>query len=105
MPQKATEDFASAAAKMDDLNYTRSNSSTLRLYVGDGFHYYNFVMRALVSSTSNNEGGVTITPFSQLDRESLGFMRDKLIELGGTPPALPAEKEELPVLKFRIPTP
>ena len=101
MQQTAAEDFASAAAKAGSLDYVKQNESTLRLYIDGTYHYYNFVMRALISRI-NGDGGCTVTPFSQFDHESLEFMRDKLIELGGKPPALPAVKEETPQPKFRV---
>ena len=50
---------------------------------------YDFNARVLISRASN--GGVSVTPFSQLDRETLVEMRDKLIELKGNPPELPPE--------------
>ncbi len=102
MQEKAAEDFASAAAKAGSLEYGKDNDSTLRLKVGYAYHFYNFVMRAVIS-TRHADGGCIITPFSQLDRESLEFMRGKLIELGGKPPALPAEKQEAILPKFRRP--
>ena len=102
MQQTAAEDFASAAAKAGRLDYAKQNESTLRLYIDGTYHYYNFVMRALLSRTGGSDSGVTVTPFSQLDRESLEFMRDKLIELGGKPPALPAVKEGTQQPKFRV---
>lgn len=58
---------------------------------------YDFLARVLTVQTYKDEGGISVVPFSQLDRESLTFMRDKLIELNGKPPALPKE-EEMPTL-------
>jgi hypothetical protein len=53
---------------------------------------YDFMARVMIVRTGSSEGGGHVTPFSQLDRESLVEMREKLIELGGNPPELPAEK-------------
>lgn len=50
---------------------------------------YDFNARVMLSRASN--GGVSVTPFSQLDRETLIEMRDKLVELKGNPPELPPE--------------
>ncbi|TAL28961.1 MAG: hypothetical protein EPN97_13975 [Alphaproteobacteria bacterium] len=50
---------------------------------------YDFNARVMISRASN--GGVSVTPFSQLDRETLVEMRDKLVELRGNPPELPPE--------------
>ncbi|MEZ0225149.1 MAG: hypothetical protein ACAH83_11390 [Alphaproteobacteria bacterium] len=50
---------------------------------------YDFNARILLARASY--GGLSVTPFSQLDRESLIEMRDKLIELKGNPPELPPE--------------
>lgn len=50
---------------------------------------YDFNARVMLSRASN--GGLSVTPFSQLDRETLIEMRDKLIELKGNPPELPPE--------------
>ncbi|MDI1228320.1 MAG: hypothetical protein PSY14_11605 [bacterium] len=64
----------------------------------DGFYYsYDFNARLLVVRTSyTREAGPSVTPFSQLDRDSLITMRDKLVELGGKPPELPAEANVMP---------
>lgn len=102
MQQTATEEFAAAAEKAGDLGYARENASTLRILVGGAYHYYNFVMRVMLSDESS---GYVVTPFSQLDRDSLEFMRSKLIELKGNPPPLSAAKEETRQPKFRTPTP
>jgi hypothetical protein len=41
--------------------------------------------------TGSSEGGITVTPFSQLDRDVIVAARDRLVELGGAPPELPPE--------------
>ena len=55
---------------------------------------YHFLTRTMNVTSGNHDGGVTVVPFAQLDREVLEFMRDKLIELGGHPPALPPVDSE-----------
>lgn len=53
---------------------------------------YDFMARMMTLRTDGYaEAGVRMTPFNQLDRDSLVDMRDELIRLGGKPPALPAE--------------
>ncbi len=53
---------------------------------------YDFVARILITRTKGHgDGGLCVTPFAQLDRETLIDMRDKLIELKGNPPELPPE--------------
>ena len=63
---------------------------------------YDFLSRLLLTSNSN---GVNTTPFSQLDPEVLEFMRDKLIELGGKPPALAGNKIEAGIKLDAVPKP
>jgi hypothetical protein len=50
---------------------------------------YDFLSRLLTVTYSSGGVAISVTPFSQLDQETLEVMRDKLIELGGKPPALP----------------
>ena len=55
-------------------------------------YYYDFQARILTTVLHyGSSGGVHTTPFSELDRETLADMHDKLVELGGKPQALPAE--------------
>jgi hypothetical protein len=64
---------------------------SVTISTGVGTHYldYDFNARILVARTGYGDGGLTITPFAQIDRESLEGFRGKLIELGGNPPPLP----------------
>lgn len=62
------------------------------------YYYYDFLARILTVHSGSSDGGANVIPFSQLDRESLEFMHDKLIELRGKPPALPEENPS-PFLK------
>lgn len=52
------------------------------------FHSYDFLARVLTSRSGSSEGGTAVTPFSQLDPDSLEAMRQRLIALGGKPPEL-----------------
>ncbi len=88
-----SEDFSAISKKM-----TFSKDNDVQLLVKQpGIYYessfrYNFMTRMLVYSSGvyNETSGAGVAPFSQLDPEMLAAMRDKLIELGGKPPALPA---------------
>jgi hypothetical protein len=68
----------------------KENDSVLRIEFGYVRTYYDFLGRAMVT-TEWSKGGLTTTPFSQVDRDTLIAMRDKLIELKGNPPELPPE--------------
>lgn len=69
-----------------------ANPFVLDLYYrARGGSYYlavDFLTRTMVTRTGSSDGGLFVTPFSQMDREVLEGLRDKLVELGGTPPAL-----------------
>ncbi len=57
---------------------------------------YDFKARLMTLRTDGYaEAGVRMTPFSQLDRDSLVELRDQLIELGGNPPPLSPEPNTL----------
>lgn len=74
---------------------TKSNPFVLDLYYsshgGSVYIAVDFITRTMVTRNSYGDAGVVVTPFSQLDRDVLIGLRDKLVELGGTPPELPAE--------------
>lgn len=58
----------------------------------DNVLIYDFIGRVMIARTrGHGDGGLCVTPFAQLDRETLVEMRDKLIELKGNPPELPPE--------------
>ncbi len=76
-----TDSFNAMSARMQ-------SSATLGVYNAVNWVYYDFAQRLLMTA---REGGFETTPFAQLDREVLVAARDKLVELGGKPPALPAE--------------
>lgn len=66
---------------------------------------FDFAARVMVTRTdSHGDGGAVVTPFSQLDHDVLIDFRDKLVELGGTPPALSASAPASPAAdkKFRL---
>lgn len=68
------------------------NTSVLSMHNGASWVYYDFTNRVRMTPM---EGGQKITPFADLDREVLVAAREALIELGGKPPALPAEPSTL----------
>jgi hypothetical protein len=63
---------------------------------GTNYITFDFLTRTMVARTGSSESGLTVTPFSQLDREMLVAARDKLVDLGGNPPDLPAEAPSTP---------
>ncbi len=71
-----------------DISFYSSNQSTI-------YHTFDFMSRTLITGRSSSSVGFNVTPFSQLDRDMLITMRDKLVELGGTPPELPNEAPAL----------
>ena len=78
-------------------NIQKTSRVAVRWYSSDYCDYhYNFVTRVLVVTDGSGKS-VSAIPFSQLDRESLDVMREALISLGGTPPALPEEPEKFSV--------
>lgn len=97
--------FAAAVAQqkpgydgfIPETKFTKGNIYTLRITSQDyNFYNFNFLLRLLEIrvGTGSSSGGVSIVvvPFKDIDREVLEEMRNKLIELGGTPPHLPEEK-------------
>ncbi len=78
-------------------NASLISPGVLRVASDDYYYSYDFNARLLiVRSNYTREAGPSVTPFSQLDRDSLITMRDKLVELGGKPPELPAEANVMP---------
>ncbi|MBL8712062.1 MAG: hypothetical protein JNM12_04115 [Alphaproteobacteria bacterium] len=63
--------------------------------LGHIYQTFDFMARTLISGRSSSSAGFTVTPFSQLDRDVLITMRDKLVELGGSPPDLAPEAPAL----------
>ena len=78
-------------------NASLISPGVLRVASDDYYYSYDFNARLLiVRSNYTREAGPSVTPFSQLDRDSLITMRDKLVELGGKPPELPLEPSVMP---------
>lgn len=98
-------------ATNDRYRIQKYSDVTLQVQVSTGastvYMIYDFVSRVLISQSSSTGGGAAnVTPFSQLDRESLEFMHAQLVKLDGKPPALPPEKDEdarTPLAKPRAP--
>lgn len=95
------DDFNTAAEKYaGDNSDTFTKDNEVQLSVTQPGDYYaavykfNFLTRMVLCNAGvyEKKSGMEFIPFSQLDREVLEFMRDKLIELGGHPPALPAKE-------------
>jgi hypothetical protein len=93
----------------DDFNRNydprKENDSVLRISYASLMHYYDFSARMVTTIYSGyNQGGVAVTPFSQIDRDTLIAMRDKLVDLKGTPPELPPDDSVLkaPAKKFNL---
>jgi hypothetical protein len=85
----------------DDFEIDRENDSVLTICHGNITHHYDFLNRV---RTTTYDNALTTTPFSQIDREVLVAMRDKLVELDGKPPELPAEAPvtSSPAKKFNL---
>ena len=80
----------SAAAEASKNKFSKKDNAVLFYKTAgesDIFHYYDFVTRYLYVRFEQREHSHMI-PFSDLDQETLHYMREKLIELGGTPPPL-----------------
>ncbi len=77
-----------------------TNSYVLDLYyssrAGSVYMAVDFLTRTMITRTGSSDGGLVVTPFSQLDREVLVALHDKLVELGGKPPALAPEAPTAP---------
>ncbi len=86
-------------------NYNASlvSPGVLRVASDDYYYSYDFNARILIVRTNyTREAGPSVTPFSQLDRDSLITMRDKLVELGGKPPELAPEPATMPGKPARL---
>lgn len=83
------------ASNNNQYNVERTAPAVLRITHSAGYNSiyqnYDFALRLLTSAMSGSNGvSVATQPFSQLDAEVLEVLREKLIALGGKPPALPA---------------
>lgn len=86
------------AFNSSNYEFSRMNSTSLRVRsASTGINYfYDFGLR-IVSARYNE--GLSIQPFSAIDRDTLIELRDKLVELGGKPPELPREDKPAPQAK------
>ncbi len=92
---EANREFDSEPSLKDSFNnlgVRMANGSVLSMHNGASWIYYDFTNRVRMTPA---EGGQNAVPFSELDRDVLVAARDKLVELGGTPPALPPEAQVL----------
>lgn len=86
-----SDDFTACARKMPRNSFTKVDDACL-LYkntndMRDLERYYDFLSRT-VTVRGTRDSQTHIIHFRDCDAESLSFMRQKLVELGGTPPAL-----------------
>ena len=95
--------FKDGANKIVKSTFSKRNAVCLSYNSGktDDFggivYRFDFLLRAVIIVDNK----VTI-PFREFDRDTLEFMHDKLIELGGNPPPLPAkESGNMPTFKPR----
>lgn len=76
-------------------NFSKTHDAALELTSpGNSIHYhYDFTMRLM---TARYGEALSTQPFSALDRNMLIELREKLLEMGGHPPELPAEQPATP---------
>ena len=93
----------------DKYTVRKDNDYVLSLWYSSqgGYVYtaFDFMTRTMITRSGSSDGGLVVTPFSQLDRDMLINMRDTLAELGGKPPELPAETPaslSAPAKKFNL---
>lgn len=91
-----------------DYTARKDNDYVLSVYYssqgGGTYIAFDFLTRTMVTRSGYGDGGLVVTPFSQLDRDMLINMRDTLVELQGKPPELPAESSSpaAPARKFNL---
>lgn len=80
----------------DGGEWSKLTPYTLKYTVMSGgtylYQHYDFLSRIMTTHIQSSGPAVAVVPFAQLDPEVLAAMRQKLVDLGGTPPALPAER-------------
>jgi hypothetical protein len=83
--------------KSDVMKYERRGECPHILLVNyryDGFYQtYDFAARQVLT---RHDHSIAVTPFAQVDPESLAALRQKLIDLGGKPPELPSAGSSAP---------
>jgi hypothetical protein len=84
------------AEHFNDKNYELRKASDQVLtvtisapHIGTIYTIYDFAARVMYTRTGSSDGGISVTPFDQMDRESVGFFHQKLKDLDGNPPPLP----------------
>lgn len=90
-----TDEFAAAAGKTQS-KFTKIDSAVLcyKTTAGlDMYHYYDFIARTVLIRVEQKEH-INVVTFANADAQTLSFMRDKLIELGGNPPPLPVPQPD-----------
>ncbi|HYD18492.1 MAG TPA: hypothetical protein VEF76_08445 [Patescibacteria group bacterium] len=80
---------ASIKDSFNDMSLSKQRSAVLAVSNGVTTVFYDFAQRLVMNTTTG--GYYNLTPFSQFDRETLVALRDRLVDLGGNPPELPAE--------------
>lgn len=73
----------------------RFGPATLQVEANYVTYRYDFLLGHMTAVGHN--GVLSVVPFSQIERGVLIDLRDKLVELGGDPPELPAERATGPV--------
>lgn len=72
------------------------NSNVLRVSYGRTQYDYDFTARLVLVKDFEGTTKMAVFPFSALDAEVVVAMRDKLVQLGGKPPALPVMQTAQP---------
>ncbi len=84
----------------DDYGAKKLASAVLQVKIvtdgGNTYMIYDFNARVMSTRTGSSDGGIVITPFSKLDPDSLEFMHERLVKLGGEPPAPLRDGRKLP---------
>lgn len=98
-----SHEFSQAARKCEDagLTFEKANDGCLVYSASHGnvetYKFYDFIARTVTTSVQVHSGDDNshVEPFSAIDAETLAFMREKLTDLGGSPPPLPDTKRNL----------
>jgi hypothetical protein len=97
-------EFNASAQGLQENVFTKVNDVCLLYYAGkshsySGVHMWiDFLARKTIIGDKQ-----TVIKFSDDDRDTLEFMRNKLIQLGGNPPPLTNQQPATPAPKFRKP--
>lgn len=101
-----SEDFSRAAQRCEDngLAFEKANDACIIYKTAydniSTSKFYDFLARSVTTVIIVRTGNDTshVEAFSDVDCETLSYMRDKLIDLGGNPPPLPAPDGQRSVL-------